>query len=198
MQPDLCFPIDADTALCEIVRAKGFFRFEQLAEHVRSLPYSRVSCGTDLTAVLFEAHGTCSSKHRLLAAIAHDCGRHDIRLTVGIYLMSGANTPGVATALQSARLAEIPEAHCYLSVGAERADFTGLPFGTESPFATLVAEKDVAPADLPEVKASWHRAYVDSWAKARGLDAQVIWAMRESCIAALAACVGGHRGEPRF
>jgi len=185
MNTALHFPIDADTALCSAVRGFGFARFEALCGHVRALPYGRIQADADVPAVLIEARGTCSSKHRLLAAVAHDCGRHDVRLTVGIYLMSGANTPGAAAALEAAGIAEIPEAHCYLSIGTGRVDFTGLSSGATSPFDSLVVEHYVDPEDLPAFKASWHRAFMASWAKSRGIDPQHAWAVREACIAAL-------------
>jgi hypothetical protein len=201
MLADLCFPIDANTVRCAAVRSHGFVRFEELAGHVRALPYGRITADADFLEVLTQGRGTCSSKHRLLAAVAHDCGHREVRLTVGIYLMSDANTPGVAAALQTAGLAEIPEAHCYLSLGAARADFTGLPSGPQSPFDALVAEYDVAPADLASRKPSLHRAFMTAWAQARGIDPRRVWAAREACIAALAAkpamqCAPEHGPSP--
>jgi len=169
------------------VRACGFAHFEELAGHLRALPYGRVATDADFPAVLTQRRGTCSTKHRLLAAVAHDCGHRDVRLTVGIYLMSGANTPAVAATLGAAGLAEIPEAHCYLSLGGTRADFTGLPPCPQSPFDALVAEHDVAPAALSGRKPQLHRAFMASWARDRGIDPEHAWAVREACIAALAA-----------
>jgi hypothetical protein len=101
--------------------------------------------------------------------------------------MSAANTPGTTSVLQAAGFAEVPEAHCYLSVGTERADFTGLVTGSASPFESLIVEHDVVPAELPAFKAALHRSFVASWALSRGIDPHHAWAVRESCISALAS-----------
>lgn len=170
-----------------IPSTSGCTTFDELAEYVRSLPYSRTSSPADPFAVLREKRGTCSSKHRLLATIAHDFGHHEIQLAVGIYEMSEQNTPGVGGVLRSAALRCIPEAHCYLIVGGERFDFTGLPAGASSPFDALLEEYIVAPAELPETKDLLHRNAIDTWARRAGISAASAWNTREACIAALAA-----------
>lgn len=182
----LQFQISGASARCEEVRARGFNSFEQLAEHVRLLPYGRTGNKEDPCAVLREGRGTCSSKHQLLAAVAHDCGHSDVHLTVGIYEMCEANTPGVGAVLSAAFLTSIPEAHCYLTVEGERLDFTGLGSGVESPFESLVAEQVVAVSSLVRIKTGFHKEALASWAHARGLTEGAAWATREACIAALA------------
>ena len=69
-------------------RALGLEAFYQLCVYVRDLPYGRTLNAADVLRVLSERRGTCSSKHRLLAAVAHECGRSDIKLMVGIYQIS--------------------------------------------------------------------------------------------------------------
>src|SRR5262245_19598688 len=133
MRHSLNFSISHAGMLCEEVLTRGFSTFDRLAEHVRSLPYGRASHATDSLSVLREERGTCSAKHRLLAAVAHECGHLEVQLVVGIYEMSEQNTPGVGPALRSASLSTIPEAHCYLAVAGERLDFTGLSSGSASP-----------------------------------------------------------------
>jgi hypothetical protein len=182
----LQFRIFAGSALCEAVRSRGFESFESLAEHVRSLPYGRTSNAANLWSVLQEARGTCSAKHRLLAAVAQDCGHPEVLLTVGIYEMSEENTPGVRAVLNAASLTSIPEAHCYLSIAGKRFDFTGLSAGSSSPFAALLAEHRVSPANLPEIKVKLHKDAIAVWAKDRGIAEELAWAIREACIAALA------------
>jgi hypothetical protein len=190
----LNFAIPCSGALCEDVLARGFFTFDQLAEHVRSLPYGRTANTADPLAVLQEKRGTCSSKHQLLAAVAHECGHLDVQLAVGIYEMSEENTPGVGAVLRPAALSSIPEAHCYLTVRGERFDFTGLSAGESSPFDALLAEHVVSPADLPEAKGRFHRDAILTWAHARGIPAEVAWATREACIAALTLSVTSRPG----
>jgi hypothetical protein len=183
----LQFPISGESALCVAVRFRGFESFERLAEHVRKLPYGRTANAQDPLAVLLQGQGTCSAKHQLLAAIAQDCGHSDVQLAVGIYEMSEENTPGVGTVLNAASLTSIPEAHCYLSIQGERFDYTGLSAGSSSPFAALLAEYIVSPANLLQAKAELHRQAIAAWASDHGISKEAAWATREACIAALAA-----------
>jgi hypothetical protein len=183
----LQFRICGASALCDDIRSRGFVSFEDLAEHVRTLPYARISNAQDPLAVLRQGRGTCSAKHQLLATVAQDCGHPEVQLTIRIYEMSEANTPGVGAVLDAASLASIPEAHCYLSIEHERLDFTGLPAGSSSPFAGLLAEYTVSPADLPRVKMQRHLEAIAAWAIDRSISKDAAWAIREACITALAA-----------
>lgn len=181
------FRISGSSALCDAVRSRGFKLLEELAEHVRVLPYGRPANPNEPLAVLRQGRGTCSAKHQLLAAVAQDCGHSDVQLIVGIYEMSEENTPGVGRVLNEASLTSIPEAHCYLSIEGERFDFTGLPAGSSSPFATLSAEYRVSPTNLSQIKIEIHKAAIAAWAGDRGLSMEAAWATREACIAALTA-----------
>jgi len=183
----LQFRISGGSTLCDAVRSRGFESFEHLAEHVRKLPYGRTSNAEDPLAVLQHGRGTCSAKHQLLAAVAQDCGHSEVQLTVGIYEMSGENTPGVGVVLNAASLTSIPEAHCYLTIEGDRFDFTGLSTGSLSPFAALLAEYTVSPTNLPQVKVTLHKQVIAAWARDRGISKEQAWATREACIAALAA-----------
>ena len=186
MQRSLTFSIPHDAGvLCEEVLARGFSTFDRLAEHVRALPYGRTGHDADLLSVLDEKRGTCSSKHRLLAAVAHECNHVEVQLVVGIYEMSEQNTPGVGPVLRSASLSTIPEAHCYLVVAGDRFDFTGLASGCASPFDALLAEYIVSPIDLPEAKGRLHREAITTWSAAVGLSTARAWDIREACIESL-------------
>lgn len=187
MQTRLGFPlVDCGPLSCAAL-AKGFTTFEDFAEFVRGLPYGRTSNAIDVLTVLAEGRGTCSAKHRLLAAVAHECRHPEVRLTVGIYEMREENTPGVGAVLDRASVTSIPEAHCYLAVEGERFDFTGLPSGLKSPFDYLIEEYCVEPANLPEVKEHHHRKALAAWAVRAGRTESSAWNLREACIAALTA-----------
>ena len=103
----LRFRISGGSALCDAVRSRGFESFEQLAEHIRKLPYGRTANADEPLAVLGQGRGTCSAKHQLLATVAQDCGHSEVQLTVGIYEMSEENTPGVGAVLSTASLKSI-------------------------------------------------------------------------------------------
>src|SRR5713101_4597563 len=121
----LDFSIDGTGPLSRDARSRGYRRFAELAETVRSLPYGRPRDSEDVLAVLEEARGTCSSKHRYLSALAHECGHTEVKLMLGLFAMSDNNTPGVGAALRAAGIEAIPEAHCYLMCGERRFDYTG-------------------------------------------------------------------------
>lgn len=187
MSAELNFEIVGGGPVAEEARRHGFDHFLVLAEHVRQLPYGRPSRARDVLAVLEERQGTCSSKHRLLAAVAHECGHPEVELVVGLYAMSEQNTPGVGVVLEGAGFVSIPEAHCYLRLGDRRYDFTGLSMGASSPFEALFSEHFVPLAHLPEEKARLHQDAIRAWAACHGVPFADAWALREACIQALAS-----------
>lgn len=178
------FPIQASSPLCRDVRGFGVSTFAELTERVRAVPYGRPASTLSI-AVLAENRGTCSSKHRLLAEVAHECGHTEVTLVVGIYEMSEQNTPGVGMVLNAAGLTSILEAHCYLVFDGVRFDFTGLATGNVSPFESLIQENVVSPAELMEAKSRTHRQAIAAWAEQRGVSFENAWSIRERCIAAL-------------
>lgn len=185
MKSDLDFELGS-SSLCREVKKFGFTRFDELAEHVRSLPYGRPKSLEPL-AVLSEQCGTCSSKHQLLAQVAQESGQPQVQLTIGIYEMSERNTPGVADVLAAAQMSFIPEAHCYLTVEGERLDFTGICAGASSPFESLLCELCVAPARLQQTKVLLHKEFLNQWSYAHRRSSEELWRVREACIAALSA-----------
>jgi hypothetical protein len=187
MRPSLTFPLVDGGPLSRVAMSTGLTTFDEFADFVGRLPYGRVTNAIDCLAVLAEGRGTCSAKHRLLAAVAHECSHPEVQLTIGIYEMCEENTPGVGAVLRNAALSSIPEAHCYLTVDGERFDYTGIPSGSVSPFDSLVEEHFVAPADLLHLKEQYHRNALAAWAVRVGQSESSAWETREACIAALAA-----------
>lgn len=187
MSLSLDFPLTAGGPVAAEVVRRGFTGFLLLLDHVRALPYGRPADAQDVLSVLKERVGTCSSKHRLLATVAHECGRSEIELIVGIYEMSEENTPGVGAVLERAGLVSIPEAHCYLRMGARRYDFTGLECGSASFFDALLSEHVVAPEDLPGLKVRLHWEAMSAWCETRSIAPAYGWSVREACIAALSS-----------
>jgi len=179
------FIVQPSSSLCKHVVSQGFNDFSQLTAYIRSLPYDRNNDIDDPGCVLHEQRGTCSSKHRLLALVAHDCGHPEVQLTVGIYAMSEQNTPGVGAVLAQHTFTSIPEAHCYLTVEGDRFDFTGLLPGRSSPFDALISEHLVSPGVLPEIKRDLHLRALAGWSHGVGISLASAWAIREACIAAL-------------
>lgn len=183
------FVIAESGPLSRTARLRGYARFAELVEAIRALAYGRLRDSSDIAAVLQERRGTCSSKHRFLAALAHECGHAEIQLVLALYEMSESNTAGVGSVLRAEGLTAIPETHCYLACRGRRFDFTGLAAATVSPFDALIEEQIVSPTDLPAAKLAYHRAAIDAWARARDMDPQRAWAIRERCIARLTGFV---------
>jgi hypothetical protein len=165
---------------------RGLTTFAAAAEYVRKIPYGRHPPSDSVLMPLHAHRGTCSSKHRLLAALACELGRTDIVLMLGLYEMSERNTPGVGVVLADAGLKAIPEAHCYLMHGATRLDYTGLPAGIASPFDSLIDERPIRPELLPTIKEPFHRSALRHWALSLGINPKRAWDVRERCIEHLA------------
>lgn len=159
----------------------GIGDYRAAARYVRDLPYGRNTDRSDYRLVLEEGRGTCSTKHALLAALARENGV-GVGLMIGMFLMDGRNTPGVAAALRRHGIASIPEAHCYLAFKDERVDVTGIEGGE---IGTFLYEETIEPAQIGSYKVERHKAFVRSWAAERGLDPEHVWFVRERCIEAL-------------
>ena len=71
--------------------------WDELVSYIKELPYGRISNREDLTLVLSEQKGSCSSKHVLLKTVAVENQMEDVGLFIGIYKMTRENTPGIGS-----------------------------------------------------------------------------------------------------
>ena len=189
---DLDLPLPA-TPLGAAFAAAGCRDVGDAFRFVHGLPYGRNSHregrsdahDDEVRVVLDEGRGTCSSKHVLLARLAAEA-HLGAELRLGLFLMDGENTPAVAEVLARAGLRCVPEAHCFLQLGARRLDLT-FPGSDGTCGLAFVEERGVAPEMLGRVKVPWHQEHLGRWARAAGLDAAWVWDVREACIAALSA-----------
>ncbi|RPI78820.1 MAG: hypothetical protein EHM45_05140 [Desulfobacteraceae bacterium] len=156
--------------------------FLSACQYVQELPYGRTSKPKDFLLVLKEQHGTCSSKHALLAALAEELGL-PLSLTLGIYRMTAANTPGVGPILAKHRMEFIPEAHCYLTYQNERFDFTKKLKPGQEPITEFLTEEIIIPVQIGAYKTEFHKAFLRDYYGPERLDE--IWAIREECIKTL-------------
>jgi len=168
-------------------RDRGITDFAAAAHYVQSLPYGRTSRRDDVTLVLTEGRGTCSTKHALLAALGAEIGL-DVILTLGIYEMSEANTPGVGPVLARHGLTAIPEAHCYLVSDGRRIDVTRDVTAAE-PIPAFLHEEPIRIDQIGDYKVDLHRRVLAEWMSrdvaAHGRTLSDLWAIREECIARL-------------
>ena len=180
------FALDAGRPLSAKLIARGLRSFHEAGRWVQGLPYGRTSDPPAYRLVLEERCGTCSTKHALLAAVARE-NRSPVHLMLGIYEMTGKNTPAVGPILERNGLSHLPEAHCYLRCGDVRIDLTFVPDSDREPIEELLAEREIPPSALGE-KPEWHREYLRGWLSRPGgprISLDAIWRIREECIAAL-------------
>ena len=167
---------------------RGIKNYYDAIQYVKKLPYGRNSDKTDLTMVLSESKGTCSTKHALLAQLASENDLSSIELMLGIYRMQEKNTPGVGKVLAKYDLAYIPEAHNYLRYGGKRFDFTMASSSQIFSFEHFLEEEIViSPKQITAFKVDYHKQFIANWLKKSGKEftLEEIWTIREACILAL-------------
>jgi hypothetical protein len=164
----------------------GSLDYRAAARSVSRLRYGRNSSAHDPLVVLREGRGTCSTKHALLRRLAAEQDL-EIALVVGIYEMSGQNTPGVGSVLGRYGLVSLPEAHCYLRFRGKRIDVTGENGGLRE--LKFFLEEDIVPEQIGEYKAALHREFLQRWIAEGNVpgrrNLEELWQIREECIAAL-------------
>nr|WP_290844647.1 VOC family protein [Flavobacterium sp.] len=172
--------------LTKIALDLGIGDWNSLLEHVRDLPYGRNANRRDLSLVLTEAKGSCSSKHALLKAIA-DENYIPAKLILGVYRMSRRNTPGIGNTLENSGLDFIPEAHCYLDLGGFKFDFTAANSDFSKLKADILHEIEIEPDQVSDFKVKFHQNFVRDWIASEkiALDYDQVWKLRENCIARL-------------
>lgn len=170
----------------EIIEA-GCVSWEDLLRSVRIFKYGRNNNREDFNLVWYERQGTCSSKHAFLLDIARKSKIENVQLMLGIYLMTGENTPAIKEILDKNDLAGFPEAHCYLKVGNDYVDVTFANSAYEKYSADLLLEREITSEFVIKEKIKFHQEYLRKWndETATGLDFETLWDIREACITAL-------------
>jgi len=187
-------PLDSDDVLTRQIRALGIGTWDELLQYVRALPYGRNATRTDFSLVLTEGKGTCSTKHALLKQVADCNGITNIKLIVGLYRMTAANTKGIGNLLSDHKLDYLPEAHCYLQRNGKRIDVM-TPISAIGQIAgDLIEEIGIMPEQVGEFKVTLHQKFLEQWRLEHepGRTFEEIWTIREQCIQALS------RPETRF
>jgi len=168
--------------ISETLLDMGFDSFHQICEWVWHLPYGRNRDNHHYMSVVYEQKGTCSTKHALLKALADELGI-ELQLTIGIYAMTEANTPGVGKVLEQYQCDEILEAHCYLSYQGQRVDLTRFAMTADEPIATFFIEKNITADEITTVKQAFHYSFIQN--RFGSQQAKTMWTITERCIHAL-------------
>jgi len=180
-------PLDALGSDSESFRQIGCGSYRSAARHLHELPYGRNSDRANFRLVLPERRGTCSTKHALLASVAIEQNL-PVSLTIGIYDMGEANTPGVGRILSAHGLESIPEAHCYLTCSGRRVDITRSGASPQTSIAHFHKEWAIEPAQIGAHKLALHHQYLREWLRERrdlSVSFEELWRIREACILAL-------------
>jgi hypothetical protein len=175
-------------SLTTMVKDKSIHTWSEIVEHVKRLPYGRNQNREDLSLVLQEGKGTCSSKHALLKKIADLNNIETVKLILGMYKMNQSTTPKIQTTISEAGLDYIPEAHCYLMLGNRRFDITTANANMDHLKNDILEEMEIQPEQVARFKVDFHKAYIRRWIDEHGIDKSFddVWDLREKCIEKLA------------
>ncbi|WP_296314822.1 hypothetical protein [Winogradskyella sp. UBA3174] len=181
--------LSSNDKLTKLAKSYNISQWNELTSFVKNLPYGRNKTRNDLSLVLQQQKGTCSSKHALLKAIADLNTIPDVKLILGMYKMNHINTPKIGNVLIKNNIEFIPEAHCYLLINNERLDFTT----SSSDFGRLkdaiLFEKEIQPHQVAEFKVNFHKNYMKRWIIDNNIHFTFneLWLLREQCIENLSA-----------
>lgn len=170
--------------LTRLIKSSNVQSWDQLLSFVQNLPYGRNSNRTDLSLVISDRKGTCSSKHALLKKVADLNQIEHVELILGMYKMNATNTPGIGNGISQFDLDYIPEAHCYLKIDGKRIDLTSPTSNIERVETDLLSETSISPEQIAVFKVNYHQQYLKDWKRKSQLNYtfQEIWSLREKCI----------------
>ncbi|MNF34645.1 hypothetical protein D3C84_154910 [compost metagenome] len=173
-------------SLTQHVHSLGVETWEDLLLYTKKIPYGRNANREDLSLILKENRGTCSSKHAFLKEIANRNRIPNVKLIIGIYKMNESNTK-IGTILSENNIPFIPEAHCYLKINDERVDCTTANSNFDKIKNDLLEEIEIEPFQVGVFKIDYHQNFIKSWLSKTNSEItfEQIWAVREQCIAFL-------------
>ena len=143
------------------------------------MPYGRNSDRSDYRLVFDEEIGACSTKSALVKAVAVENGWDNVKLCLGIFMLSEKTHPLLKNSLKEGGIDAIPEAHTYLKINNEIRDVTGLEDGNESFEKSLQMEMEISPDKIGTFKVNWHKAQLVAYAFENGMSPNNLWEIRE-------------------
>ena len=158
--------------------------FKDLIDKIKKLPYGRNANRYDFSLVLSENKGTCSSKHAFLKDFADKNEIENVKLYIGIFKMSEANTPKLGDLLLRNNIEYIPEAHCYLKINQIPVDATTSDSFYDKIKQDIMEEIEIIPNQVSDFKVEYHKAFLKKWIKEtnQNNNFEEIWEIREQCI----------------
>ncbi len=173
--------------LSQEVLKRNIQTWEELFDYVQHLSYGRTSRKQDLSLVLSEQIGSCSTKHALIRKIAIEQKVENIRLILGVYQMNRENTPEVDRLLEEHGLEYIPEAHAFLSIDGQGLDISRPGSDFKIIKAVLMEEQEITPQQIGHFKYLHHKDFIQKWLRKNDLphSLEEIWTLREQIISKL-------------
>lgn len=158
--------------------------FKELIDKIKNLPYGRNANRYDFSLVISENKGTCSSKHAFLKDYADKNEIENVKLYIGIFKMSEANTPKLGDFLLRNNIEYIPEAHCYLKINQIPVDVTTSDSFYDKIKQDIMEEIEIIPNQVSDFKVEYHKAFLKKWIKEtnQNNNFEEIWEIREQCI----------------
>ncbi len=181
------FRLTKDQPLSKRFNNKGIDTYHDAIRYIQKLPYGRNTTTENVTIILSEGKGTCSTKHACLKTLAEENEINSIEFHLSIYTMDSNNTPKVAKVLKKYKLDYILEAHTYLFYDNERFDYT-FPESNKKPWENdILIETNIDADQVGAWKKEYHQSILKDWIKRENLNYSLdeIWAIREECIAML-------------
>lgn len=170
-------------SLTQQIRNLGIDNWEDLLIYVKNIPYGRNANRENLSLVLKENKGTCSSKHAFLKEIANLNKIPNVKLIIGIYKMNEINTK-IGTILSDNSIDFIPEAHCYLKIDGDCIDCTTPKSNFAKIEKDILEEIEIDPFQVGKFKIEYHQNFIKKWLSDSNatVSFEQLWAFREQCI----------------
>lgn len=109
--------------VADALLARGVTMFRDACQWVKDLPYGRNSRIDDVMVLFDEGHGTCVTKHGVIARLAGEL-QLDVHKSLGFYRLTDQIVTGVSDILRPYSLDFVPASHCFLEHGPFRVDLT--------------------------------------------------------------------------
>ncbi len=176
--------LQSNDELTLFLKDKGISTWNELVQFISHLPYGRNTNRTDLSLVIKELKGTCSSKHALLKHIANLNVIPNVKLILGMYKMNSLNTPKIGDVLNKSTIEFIPEAHCYLNVNGEHIDYTSSNSDFNRIKNAILLEQEIEPYQVATFKVDFHKAFIKTYINEQNIPFSFddVWKLREQCI----------------
>jgi hypothetical protein len=123
----------------------GIKSFIEACQYVQELPYGYNTDRDDLMILFKEKKGTCTTKHAVIASLAHELNL-SIEKSIGIYAMTEEIVTGTDEILEKYNLPYVPMIHCFLVYGEYQVDLSeGNNNGKNKPIEEFLFTQQVEP-----------------------------------------------------